>query len=243
MAGDWIKMRADLFTHPKVVRMSSALRADTLRTVGGLMSVWCLFDAHSSDGKLQGYTPETLDAHIRWDGFSAAMKAVGWLDADGDSLVLPRFDIHNGQSAKRRAQDADRKREVRKMSAEEEDEKRTREEKRREEKKNPPNPRKRGTVTDFSPTFEEAWAEYPARDGGNSKMGAWKAWKARLEAGCNEMEMLEGTKRYAANIRRLKKEGSTFVKMAATFYGPSIHFRDTYAPPINGTDRPFQGHQ
>ena len=36
MAGDWIKMRADLFTHPKVVRISSALKADTLRTVGGI---------------------------------------------------------------------------------------------------------------------------------------------------------------------------------------------------------------
>lgn len=31
MAGDWIKMRADLHTHPKVVRISSALDADRLR--------------------------------------------------------------------------------------------------------------------------------------------------------------------------------------------------------------------
>lgn len=30
MAGDWIKMRSDLHTHPKVVRISSALHADTL---------------------------------------------------------------------------------------------------------------------------------------------------------------------------------------------------------------------
>jgi hypothetical protein len=138
MAGDWIKMRADLFTHPKVVRISSALKADTLRTVGGLMSAWCLFDAHSVDGKLEGYAPETLDSHLRWDGFSVAMIAVGWLDSDGESLALPRFDTHNGQSAKRRAQDADRKQEVRKMSAPEADKKRTREEKRREEKKEAP---------------------------------------------------------------------------------------------------------
>ena len=135
MAGDWIKMRADLFTHPKVVRIASALKADTLRTVGGLMSVWCLFDAHSEDGHLDGYTPEVLDAHLRWDGFADAMIAVGWLEHDPENgLNLPRFDAHNGQSSKRRAQDADRKREVRKVSAPEADEKRTREEKRREEK-------------------------------------------------------------------------------------------------------------
>ena len=32
MAGDWIKMRADLHTHPKVVRMASASEADKKRT-------------------------------------------------------------------------------------------------------------------------------------------------------------------------------------------------------------------
>ena len=32
MASDWIKMRSDLFTHPKVVRMASALKADKKRT-------------------------------------------------------------------------------------------------------------------------------------------------------------------------------------------------------------------
>ena len=134
MANDWIKMRCDLFTHPKVVRISSALKADTLRTIGGLMSAWCLFDAHSIDGSLDGYTSETLDAHLRWDGFSAAMISVGWLFDDGTSLSLPDFETHNGESAKRRAQDADRKRKDRKVSASEPDESRTREEKRREDK-------------------------------------------------------------------------------------------------------------
>ena len=134
MAGDWIKMRADLHTHPKVVRMASALKADKLRTVGGLMSVWCLFDAHSIDGELEGYTFDEVDDHLRWSGFSAAMCAIGWLSETEKGLSLPEFDTHNGQSAKRRAQDADRKREVRKVSASDADEKRTREEKRREEK-------------------------------------------------------------------------------------------------------------
>jgi hypothetical protein len=133
MAADWIKMRVDLFTHPKVVRISSALKADTLRTIGGLMSAWCLFDAHSLDGSLDGYTSETLDAHLRWPGFAAAMIAVGWLEDNGQALVLPEFDTHNGASAKRRAQDADRKKNVRKMSASEADELRTRKEKKREE--------------------------------------------------------------------------------------------------------------
>lgn len=133
MAGDWIKMRADLHTHPKIVRMASALKADRLRIVGGLHSAWCLFDVHSVDGFLDGYTAETLDDMIGFPGFSRAMMAVGWLEMDGENLVMPRFDEHNGQSAKRRAQDAARKKSVRKMSASDADKMKTREEKRRED--------------------------------------------------------------------------------------------------------------
>lgn len=136
MAGDWIKMRTVLQTCPKVVRISSALDADRLRTVGGLHAVWSLFDAHSEDGLLAGYTPEVLDQMIGWPGFAKAMEAVGWIIITPEALELPEFDSHNGQSAKRRAQEADRKRRVRtsaKESAPEADKKRTREEKRREE--------------------------------------------------------------------------------------------------------------
>ena len=138
MAGDWIKMRADLHTHPKVVRMASALKADRLRIVGGLHSAWCLFDVHSVDGLLDGYSADTLDDLIGFPGFSRAMMAVGWLEENVESLVMPRFEAHNGQSAKRRAQDADRKRNARKASASEADKKRTREEKRREDIKDKP---------------------------------------------------------------------------------------------------------
>lgn len=138
MAGDWIKMRTDLFTHPKVVRISSALKADRFRTVGGLMSVWCLFDAHSIDGQLEGYSLATVDDLIGWQGFASAMQAVGWLGDCPGGLVLPEFDKHNGQSAKRRAQDSDRKRAGR-LSASEADKNGTREEKRRDIK-NPPIP-------------------------------------------------------------------------------------------------------
>jgi hypothetical protein len=173
MAGDWIKMRSDLFTHPKVVRISSALKADTLRTVGGLMSVWCLFDAHSVDGRLEGYTPDYLDAHLRWEGFAEAMVAVGWLISDDQGLALPRFDTHNGQSAKRRAQDADRKREVRKVSASEADKKRTREEKRREEINTPQPP--------AGELFDRFWAAYPKKVGKDDAKRAFDKRKPNAE--------------------------------------------------------------
>lgn len=143
MAGDWIKMRIDLQSHPKVVRILSATRTDKFRVIGGLHSVWSVFDLHSEDGRLRGYTPEALDHVIGWDGFSRAMESVGWLLFDGlETLTLPEFAEHNGQSAKRRGEDQKRKKNARKspqsvrnVSADEEDKLQTREEKRREEEK------------------------------------------------------------------------------------------------------------
>ena len=161
MAGDWIKMRCGLTTHPKVVRIMSVLcpqnsgqmsaicpegvrvLSDKLRVVGGLHAVWSIFDSHSEDGVLRGYTPEIMDSMIGFDGFSNALIAVGWLTYDPSfGLQVPDFQAHNGQSAKRRAEDQKRKKNVRKnsdkspqsvlnLSASDADEKRTREEKRR----------------------------------------------------------------------------------------------------------------
>ncbi len=113
MAGDWMKMRKDLQSHPKVVRISSATRSDKFRVVGGLHAVWGVFDTHSDDGILPGYTMELMDHVIGWDGFSAAVASVGWLEESPQGLVMPEFSEHNGQSAKRRAEDQKRKRDSR----------------------------------------------------------------------------------------------------------------------------------
>jgi hypothetical protein len=141
----WIKMRSELLTHPKIVRILSAMRphdvqtkTDKFRVIGGLHAVWCIFDQHSEDGVLVGYTPELMDHMIGWEGFSQAMVSVEWLHFDGSqTLVLPEFDEHNSQSAKRRAEDQKRKengrkkdkcpQSVRNLSADDADEKRTRE--------------------------------------------------------------------------------------------------------------------
>jgi len=154
---DWIKMRCDLRTHPKVVRMAGALGADKLRVVGALHAVWSIFDAHSADGILDGYTFKAIDIELGWKGFAQAMSDIGWLvDVDGRGLETPRFEEHNGQSAKRRAQETARKAGARaasgddrtkseriagfhdekagQVSASDADTKRAREEKRREEK-------------------------------------------------------------------------------------------------------------
>jgi hypothetical protein len=132
----WIKMRLGLTTHPKIVRIASALNADRLRVIGALYAVWSLADEHTEDGVLTGYSLAALDESVGFAGFSNELKGVDWLHVTPQGIVLPRFDEHNGQSAKRRAQEAQRKRDARKASASGADKKRTRE--RERERSKPP---------------------------------------------------------------------------------------------------------
>jgi flagellar biosynthesis GTPase FlhF len=223
MAGDWIKMRKSLLTDPRVVRISSALDADRFRTIGGLFSAWCLFDEQTSDGILDGYTPEVFDDIVGIRGLARAMEAVGWLQINADSLVATAFSQHNGQTAKRRAQES-----VRKMSARDADtkadKKRPREEKRREEKRTEEERREEEEKTrataapshtrerpQYSPQFQEFFAAWPALRR-KSKPDAWKAWQKAVRS-ADAAEILRATRLYAESPEGL----SEFVRMPATW--------------------------
>lgn len=84
---------------------------------------------------------------------------------------------------------------------------------------------------DYSPEFLQALSSYPARDGGNPKPRAWKAWSARLREGSTAQQMLEGVRRYALHIRAKAKEGTEFVLQAATFFGPDKNFLESWEQP------------
>lgn len=91
-----------------------------------------------------------------------------------------------------------------------------------------------GTTTSsgvtFTETFELSWTKYPKRLGGNNKRAAFKAWNTRLKKGATTDEMYAGTERYAAFIRSAGKEGTEYVLMAATFYGPNQHYLESWSP-------------
>lgn len=131
MAGNWIKMRKTLLTDARVVRISSALNADRLRVIGGLLSVWCIADDHGD--YMEGIKPSHISELIGWPGFAEAMPA-DWLVHDENGVSFPNYESHNGVIARRRALDSVRKQSGR-MSASEADKKRTRIEKSREDKK------------------------------------------------------------------------------------------------------------
>lgn len=256
MSGDWIKMRMSLQSHPKVVRVLSATKTDKFRVIGGLHAVWCLFDAHSEDGVLPGYTRETLDHIIGWDGFAEAMISVGWLEESEDnSLKMPEFDEHNGQSAKRRAEDTKRKRQkrnqkdVRNVSDKCPQQGRTEcgPEKRREEKENPlvdsdeptgKQPKAKSAKNDPPPEFETLWSEYPQREGPNPKRDALKAYRARMREGVRPDDLIAGVLRYRDWLMRKGKVGTEFVQRASTFLGPGENWKQSFEAGGGGLTRP-----
>lgn len=81
--------------------------------------------------------------------------------------------------------------------------------------------------------FDEAWGHYPKRSGGNPKTKARKAWNARLQAGINPQEIIDGVIRYHAWCESTKKINTEYVKQAATFFGPDNHFHEPWTIPAN----------
>lgn len=85
----------------------------------------------------------------------------------------------------------------------------------------------------YSAEFESFWAEYPKREGSNSKKTAFKAWNARLRSGVKAEDLILAAKRYAAQQFAAGNLGTPYVKQAATFLGADEHFREVLASNIH----------
>lgn len=110
MAHDWIKMRTNLADDPAVIGIAAAVRLDRHSVVGRLHTLWSWADAHTTTGHLPNITPAFIDEKAARKGFAAAMATVHWLVIDPTGVTFPHFDRHNGESAKKRAIETDKKR-------------------------------------------------------------------------------------------------------------------------------------
>ena len=168
MAGDWIKIRTNLATDPAVKAIARALKLDPFSVVGRLHAFWAWADQHTNDGEIPWMTFEDIDDVADKRGFAAQLAAIGWLEQLENAVRLPHFERHNGDSAKRRAMEMEKKRRQREgdnapptcpavvpmASGQNADKTGTREEKRRGEER-------RDTESDPAPAEPGARAEAP----------------------------------------------------------------------------------
>lgn len=153
MAGDWIKMRGNLWDDPRVGSLVEATDSSEAAVIGGLYWLWATADQHTENGVMPGLTLKQIDRKTGIPGLGAALVDIGWLSEKEEGVILENFTDHNGASAKRRASDAQRKANGRNLSASDADTDRNsggqigtepgaRE--REEEEKNPPSLRSGG---------------------------------------------------------------------------------------------------
>jgi len=108
MAGDWIKMRSNLWDDPRVAKLCDLTESGEAQIIGGLYWLWATADQHSEDGALLGLTSRSIDRKTGIKGFGDALISIGWLSGDENGVVIARFEEHNGASAKTRLQTAQR---------------------------------------------------------------------------------------------------------------------------------------
>jgi hypothetical protein len=108
MAGEWIKMRTNLWDDPRVSRLCDLTGCAEAAVVGGLYWLWATADDHSADGSMYGLSIATIARKTGVPNLGAALLEIGWIEEIDNGIRLIRFNEHNGTSAKNRAQTAKR---------------------------------------------------------------------------------------------------------------------------------------
>lgn len=117
MAGDWIKMRSNLWDDPRVAQLCDSTNTTEATVIGGLYWLWASADQHTTNGWMPGLTFRQINRKAGIKGFAEALSSIGWLREGDGGVTIVNFEEHNGESAKKRAADSKRKAGVRKTSA------------------------------------------------------------------------------------------------------------------------------
>lgn len=108
MSAEWIKMRGNLWSDPRVARLCDLTDAAEATVVGGLYWLWATADQHSETGFLVGLTVRQIDRKSGVPGLADALVAIGWISVDHRGVQISNFEDHNGSSAKKRLMTAKR---------------------------------------------------------------------------------------------------------------------------------------
>jgi len=177
MAGDWIKIREDLHEDAAVLNIADRLKVRPEVVVGYLVRFWSWVSRNTDDGTISGVSIDSVEQVLNLPHFLGFMRDVGWLeyieDTSGKALIIPHFERHLSESAKKRAKDQRRKQEDRKRPQSvraKTDKSRTREEESKSKSKRRSKEPPKSPTGDFDPTklempfpsadFVIAWSDF-----------------------------------------------------------------------------------
>ncbi|MEQ9832143.1 DnaT-like ssDNA-binding domain-containing protein [Pectobacterium versatile] len=106
MAYEWIKVEVITPDKPEIYQLAEILSIDPDSVLGKLIRLWSWADQQTIDGNANGnatsVTKNAIDRITFFPGFADALLQVGWLKAEGNTLMFPNFERHNGKSSKKR---------------------------------------------------------------------------------------------------------------------------------------------
>ncbi len=198
MAGDWIKLETATPDKPEILRAARRLNADRDLVFGKLIRMWAWFDKNSVDGRVDGIVSTDIDELVGMPGFADALRHAGWLVYDDavEFVQMPNFNLHNGESAKKRALKTRRQNNWRAGGVDgfvdgDVDAQASTDASTREEKSIKETP-----IVPLKPKidFEPWWALYPRKIG---KLKAQTTYERIVKKGtATEAELLDGLRRY-----------------------------------------------
>lgn len=214
----------------KLRKLSKEIGCSQNEALGILVRLWLwAINNAGKDGYIVGAdkddVSEILNIGIdrRYKAYEVvdALITTGWIDME-NGLYLHDWEEWQGawyKAMETRERDAARKREERKRKrmakALEEQVAPSKERPDRESMEQKP-------ASGYSKDFEEFWMAYPRKLG---KGEAYKKYKARLNDGWSEKELLEAAKNYASRVARERTE-QMYIKHAKTFLSESTPFID-----------------
>lgn len=114
---DWVKILVTLPRCPKIMHLAAALGCKRHEALGLAVEYFCWLDGISSDGLTQ-LTPAQVNEIFARKNLAEALCKIGWAGLDeAGCLYALDFDTHNGESAKKRVLQAEKKRRQRAAKA------------------------------------------------------------------------------------------------------------------------------
>lgn len=202
--------------------------------IGILINLWLWgMDNASMDGLMDGADIENIALAIKpclskeLDPEDVVWKLIEnrWIDFDGKELFIHDWEEYRCYynkyvSEKKRHSKRQREYLVRKRAAEKDDTQPKEQIEQQEEMEVPKE--KQVKKSSYTSSFEELWSVYPRK---KDKGNAYKKYKARLNDGWSEEELLEAVVGYAEECKKNRTD-EKYIKHASTFFSETTPFVD-----------------
>lgn len=121
MAEVWIKWVKGLSTRREISVLARKLNISRREAACACMEMWEWADLETADGHIKGATRDDIDLLLGLPGFGSALESpeVGWLRSTERGITFPRWERHNGKTAKARALEQRKKKRQRDLGKDE----------------------------------------------------------------------------------------------------------------------------